>query len=49
MPTNSGAYRPNQAYKIETAIDMANSAVCLPSSISLTTEQLEKVIKVING
>lgn len=42
-------YLKNQTYKIEQAEDLVNRSVCLPSSISLTTEQMAKVIKVING
>ena len=42
-------YLNNQTYKIETAKELVNSAVCLPSSISLTPEQLERIIKIING
>ena len=42
-------YLDNQTYKVEKAKELVKSAVCLPSSISLTTEQLEKIIKVING
>jgi len=42
-------YLNNQTYKIEKAKEVVSNAVCLPSSISLTSEQLEKIIKVING
>ena len=42
-------YLKNQTYKIKRAEELASNSVCLPSSISLTTEQLEKIIKVING
>jgi aminotransferase in exopolysaccharide biosynthesis len=42
-------YLDNQTYKVEKAKELVKSAVCLPSSISLNTEQLEKIIKVING
>jgi len=42
-------YLNNQTYKIETAKELVNNAVCLPSSISLTSEQLERIIKIING
>ena len=42
-------YLNNQTYKIEKAKELVSNSVCLPSSISLTTEQLEKIIKVING
>ena len=34
---------------IEKAKELVSNSVCLPSSISLTSEQLEKIIKVING
>jgi len=42
-------YLNNQTYKIEKAKKMVSNAVCLPSSISLTSQQLERIIKVING
>ena len=42
-------YLKNQTYKIEKAEELVNQTVCLPSSISLTSEQMEKVTKVING
>jgi len=42
-------YLKNQTYKIKRAEELVSNSVCLPSSISLTTEQLEKIIKVING
>jgi len=42
-------YLNNQTYKIDKANELVSNSVCLPSSISLTTEQLEKIIKVING
>ena len=42
-------YLKNQNYKIEIAKELLDSVVCLPSSVSLTSEQLEKIIKVING
>ena len=42
-------YLNNQTYKIKRAEELVSNSVCLPSSISLTTEQLEKIIKVING
>ena len=42
-------YLNNQTYKIETAKELVNNAVCLPSSISLTSKQLERIIKIING
>ena len=41
-------YLKNQAYNIEKARDLVSQTVCLPSSISLSTEQMESVIKVIN-
>ncbi len=42
-------YLNNQTYKIEKAEELVSTAVSLPSSISLTSEQLNKIIKVING
>ena len=42
-------YLNNQTYKIEKAKELVSNTVCLPSGISLTSEQLEKIIKVING
>jgi dTDP-4-amino-4,6-dideoxygalactose transaminase len=42
-------YLKNQTYKIKRAEELVSNSVCLPSSVSLTTEQLEKIIKVING
>ena len=42
-------YLKNQTYKIEKAKELVSNTICLPSSISLTSEQLEKIIKVING
>jgi len=42
-------YLKNQTYKIEKAKELVGNSVCLPSSISLTSEQLKKIIKVING
>jgi dTDP-4-amino-4,6-dideoxygalactose transaminase len=42
-------YLDNQTYKIEKAEELVKSAVCLPSSISLTSEELARIIKVING
>jgi dTDP-4-amino-4,6-dideoxygalactose transaminase len=42
-------YLNNQTYKIEKAKELVSNTVCLPSSISLTSEQLEKIIKIING
>jgi aminotransferase in exopolysaccharide biosynthesis len=41
-------YLKNQTYKIEKAKELVKSAVCLPSTISLTSEELERIIKVIN-
>ena len=42
-------YLKNQTYKIKRAEELVSNSVCLPSSISLTSEQLEKIIKIING
>ena len=42
-------YLNNQNYKIEKANELLKSTVCLPSSISLTSEELERIKKVING
>ncbi len=41
-------YLKNQTYKIEKAKELVSNTICLPSSISLTSEQLEKIIDVIN-
>ena len=42
-------YLNNQSYKIEKAEELVRNSVCLPSSISLTPEQLERIINIING
>ena len=41
-------YLTNQNYKIEIAKELLDSVVCLPSSVSLTSEQLERIINIIN-
>ena len=42
-------YLNNQSYKIDKAEELVSKSVCLPSSLSLTTEQLERIIKIVNG
>ena len=42
-------YLNNQSYNIEKAEELVSNSVCLPSSLSLSSEQLERIIKIING
>ena len=42
-------YLNNQTYKIDKAKELVSNTVCLPSSISLTSEQLERIINTVNG
>ena len=42
-------YKKCQSFFIEKAIDLVNSSLCLPSSINIKDEEIEKVVGLING
>jgi dTDP-4-amino-4,6-dideoxygalactose transaminase len=42
-------YRDYQSYKVERAEELVNNSLCLPSSTNLSVEDLNKVIKTLNG